>query len=48
MKLLIIDDIQKLNKVLTKNFNNIIDGKWIKYNINIIKKPFDNNIKEFI
>ena len=47
MKLLIIEDIQKLNKNLTKNFNNIIDNEWIKDNINIIKKTFDIRTKKY-
>jgi len=47
MKLLMIEDIQKLNKELTKNFNNIIDDEWIKDNINIIKKTFDIRTKKY-
>jgi hypothetical protein len=47
MKLLMIEDIQKLNKDLTKNFNNIIDDEWIKDNINIIKKTFDIRTKKY-
>ena len=41
MKILMIDDLHKLNKNLTKNFNNIIYDEWIKDNINTIKKTFD-------
>jgi hypothetical protein len=47
MKLLTIEDLQKLNKDLIKNFNNIIDNEWIKNNINTIKKTFDIRTKKY-
>jgi hypothetical protein len=41
MLLLEIDNLQLLNKELTKKFKNIINNEWLKENIAIIKKTFD-------
>lgn len=41
MILLEINNLQSLNKEITKKFNNIIDNVWLKENIKIIKKTFE-------
>ena len=41
MDVLKISKLELLNKSITSNFNIIIDNKWLKDNINMIKKTFD-------
>ena len=41
MSLLEINNLQLLNKELTKKFKNIMDNEWLKENIEIIKKIFE-------
>jgi hypothetical protein len=41
MTLLEIDDLQSLNKDLTKKFKNIINNEWLKENLDVIKKTFE-------
>ena len=51
MILLEINNLQSLNKDLTKNFKNNIDNEWLKENIEIIKKTFEirtNKYHDFI
>ena len=47
MSLLEIDNLTSLNKGITNNFNNIIDDRWIKENIYIIKKIFDIRTEKY-
>jgi len=41
MDILKISNLDLLNKSITSNFNIIIDNKWLKDNIDMIKKTFD-------
>jgi hypothetical protein len=41
MDVLKISKLELLDKSITSNFNIIIDNKWLKDNINMIKKTFD-------
>ena len=47
MSLLEIDNLVSLNKDITNNFKNIIDDRWIKENIYIIKKIFDIRTEKY-